>query len=79
MYRVFLIPSHEYGRKEEWFDADTVRQSESGDLWEFVNRHGRIVGQLEKIQVSGFQIATDRRKPRKLELVPPLDLSLYED
>lgn len=77
MYRVFLIPSHEYGRKEEWFDADTVLQS--GDLWEFINRHGRIVGQLEKMRVGGFQIATHRRKPRKLELVPPLDLRLYED
>lgn len=62
MYRVFLIPTQQMPRKEEWFEADAVRESRSGDLWEFVKTDGYVVAQLEKTKVRTFRVAADRRK-----------------
>ena len=74
MYRVFVISTPEYPRKEAWFDAVTVRESSSGRFWEFVDREGLVVARLNKNQVISFEEATDRRKaPERRPLVKPTE------
>ena len=68
MYRVFLIPTEKLPRKEEWFEADAVRESRCGDLWEFVRSDGFVVAQLAKTRVRTFKVAADRRKTPRSEL-----------
>ena len=68
MYRVFLIPTDKLPRKEEWFQADAVRESRGGDLWEFIQSDGYVVAQLEKTRVQAFKVAADRRKAPRSEL-----------
>ena len=64
MYRVFLIPTAELPRKEEWVDAHDVRESQDGDLWEFL-KEGALVGQISKARVEGYLVAEDRRKSQR--------------
>ena len=64
MYRVFLIPTDEEPRKEVWIEAVAVRESPSGQLWEFLAKEGHVVAFVTKALVSSFVQAVDRRKPR---------------
>lgn len=75
MYRVALIPTAYLPRKEEWLDAETVRQSRSGGFWEFLDSGGTVIRSIEKTRVIAFQTAPDRRQPgnsRQVKsIVPP--------
>ena len=64
MYKVALIPTIHLPRKEEWLDAEAVRQSRSGGFWEFLDSGGAVIRSIEKSRVIAFQVAPDRRQPR---------------
>lgn len=65
MYRVYVVPTPSHPETERWFDAHTIRESPAGDLLEFMNSDGRMVGQLERSLVRGYSIAEDRRQYRR--------------
>jgi len=64
MFRVFLIPTEEFGKKEMWLDAHTVIESDCGEFWDFVDREGELIQRLAKCSVKSFEVAADRRKSR---------------
>ena len=64
MYRVFLIPTEEFPRKELWIVAATVREAEDGEFWEFLDGDHRVTRRLPKIAVREFETAADRRASR---------------
>lgn len=64
MFRVFLIPTDEFGKKEMWLNAHGVHETAGGEFWEFVDREGGLVQRLAKRSVKSFEVAADRRKSR---------------
>ena len=60
MYTVILIPTEQFPAREQWFEADRVR--DSGDAWEFVTSNGQLVCRLKKARVESFEVATELRR-----------------
>ena len=68
MFRVFLIPTDEFGKKEMWLNAHGVHETDCGEFWEFLDQDGSVITRLAKAGVKGFEVATDRRKSVRAEI-----------
>ena len=68
MYRVVFEPTGDFPPKEEWFDAETVRESDSGAFLDFLDRDGRVLRRFGKAMVATYGPAVDRRQHREIDL-----------
>ena len=64
MYRVFLVPTGEFARKELWLNAHAVLETDCGEFWDFVDGEDHLIRRLAKTSVKSFEVTPDRRKPR---------------
>ena len=67
MYRVFLVPTGEFARKELWLNAHKVLETDCGEFWDFVDREDHLIRRLAKTSVKSFEVTVDRRKPRVVQ------------
>ena len=67
MYRVFLVPTHEFAQKELWLNALRVFETDCGEFWDFVDGEDRLIRRLAKTSVRSFEVTPDRRKPRVMQ------------
>jgi hypothetical protein len=68
MFRIFLIPTDEFPKKELWLEAIDVHDSNGSAFWSFVDRQNELVRRIEKSWVKAFEQAADRRKATRVEL-----------